>query len=120
MPRGQECPPAMPESLKRGVRLRGIVCRLQPCATRSVGGHAPRSERPPAMPESLKSGVRFRGIVCRLPPCATLPCEKRLPLTAPPHNPHYDRLCVTFRGRLGRLYGLGVVLRLPPPQRYAK
>ena len=66
-----ERPPAMPESLKSGVRFRGIVCRLPPCATRSVGGHAPRSERPPAMPESLKSGVRFRGIVCRLPPCAS-------------------------------------------------
>lgn len=35
----------------------GLVCRLPPCATRSVGGHAPRSERPPAMPESLKIGV---------------------------------------------------------------
>ena len=89
------------------LRTAAIICRLPPCATRSVGGHAPRYERPPAMPESLKSGVASR-IVCRLPLCATLACEKRLPLTAPPHNPHYDRLCVTFRGRLGRLYGLGL------------
>ena len=52
-----ERPPAMPESLKSGVRFRGIFCRLARCATLQVGGHAPRSERPPAMPESLKSGV---------------------------------------------------------------
>ena len=33
MPRGLKSPPAMPESLKSGVRFRGIFCRLPPCAT---------------------------------------------------------------------------------------